>query len=56
MLASRADIELQALWATCALRGAPSSRTAPLNAAVAIFETHNIIELSGACLKDDRVL
>jgi hypothetical protein len=27
-----------------------------LNAAVTILETHNIIELSRACLKDDRVL
>ena len=27
-----------------------------LNAAVTIFETHNVIELGGACLKDDRVL
>ena len=27
-----------------------------LNAAVTTFETHDIIELSGACLKDDRVL
>ena len=31
-------------------------RTAPLNAAVTIFEPHNVIELGSACLKDDRVL
>jgi len=28
----------------------------PLHAIVTIFETDNVIELSGACLEDDRVL
>jgi hypothetical protein len=35
--------------------GAPE-RTVPLNPAITIFETNNVIELSGACLKDDGVL
>jgi hypothetical protein len=34
----------------------PGGEDGPLPAAVTIFETHDVIELSGAGLKDDRVL
>jgi hypothetical protein len=36
--------------------GSSHWRAVPLDAAVMIFETHDVIEFSGACLEDDRVL
>jgi hypothetical protein len=53
-LASRVDIGLRPSGSHALFVG--TVEDCPLNAAVAIFETHNVIELSGACLKDDRVL
>jgi hypothetical protein len=49
------DIGLQAALGHLRSKGVPQ-RTVALIAAVAIFETHNVMELSGTCLKDDRVL